>query len=136
MLSAELYSRGISPPFDLMASLSRLMRHGVGPGLTREDHLALAAQIYGIAARAREASDLAEVVGEDALSAADRDYLGVRAALERDFLSQSLDESRSLNETLDRAWRVASLLPRGELTMISPETLEAHYGDAAAGTPG
>ena len=46
------------------------MRHGAGPGLTREDHLEISAQLYGIAARARQAADLAEVVGEDALSPA------------------------------------------------------------------
>ena len=133
VLSTELYARGISPPFDPLASLSRLMRHGAGPGLTRDDHLEISAQIYGIAALARQAADLAEVVGEDALSPGDRDYLRARAALERGFLSQPLDESRSLDDTLDRAWAVASLLPRSELSMISPETLDAHYRGAAAG---
>ncbi len=133
VLSQELYARGVSPPFDLMASLSRLMRHGAGPGLTRDDHLQISAQLYAIAARARAAADLAEVVGEDALSPSDRDYLRVRDVLERDFLLQSLDEVRSLDETLDRAWGVASRLPRSELTMIDPATLAAHYRDDAAG---
>jgi len=136
VLSSELYGRGVSPPFDLMASLSRLMRHGAGPGLTRDDHLEISAQLYGIAARARTAADLAEVVGDDALSAGDRAYLKVGAALERDFLAQPLDESRSLDETLDRAWSVASLLPRSELSMISPEILDGHYRDAAESPTG
>ncbi len=136
VLSTELFARGISPPVDLMASLSRLMRHGAGPGLTREDHLEISSQMYAIAARAREAADLAEVIGEDALSAADRDYLKAQAALERDFISQSLDETRSLDQTLERAWAVASLLPRSELSMISPQVLDAHYRDAAAGPAG
>ena len=82
VLSPELYARGVSPPFDPLASLSRLMRHGAGPGLTRDDHLEISAQMYGIAARARQAADLAEVVGEDALSPSDRDYLRVRTAFE------------------------------------------------------
>ena len=133
VLSAETYARGISPPLDPLASLSRLMRHGAGPGLTRSDHLEISSQLYGIASRARQAADLAEVVGEDALSDIDRDYLRVRAAFETDFLSQPFDESRSLDETLDRAWAVASLLPRAELSMISPAILDAHYRDAAAG---
>ena len=140
VLSAELNARGVVPPFDPLASLSRLMRHGAGPGLTREDHLEISAQLYAIAARARQVSDLAEVIGEDALSAIDRDYLGARRAFEREFVSQSLDESRSLADTLGRAWRVASLLPREELSMISPAILDTycdtHEGDAAAGTPG
>jgi len=130
VLSPELYARGISPPFDALASLSRLMRHGAGPGLTRADHLEISAQMYGIAARARQVGDLAEVVGEDALSPTDRDYLRVRAALEQDFITQPLDESRSLDDTLDRAWAVASLLPRAELSMISPAVLDAHYRHA------
>ncbi len=136
VLTAELYARGISPPFDALASLSRLMRHGGGPGRTREDHLEVAAQLYGIAARARQAADLAEVVGEDALSAEDRDYLRAREVFEHDFLSQSLDESRSLVETLDRAWLVASALPRSELSMISPETLATYYRDGPANPSG
>jgi len=127
VLSAELYARGVFPPFDPLASLSRLMRHGAGPGLTREDHLEISAQLYAIAARARQVADLAEVVGEDALSRADRGYLRARRAFESDFVSQRLDESRTLDETLDRAWAVASLLPRRELSMISTAILNAHY---------
>ena len=130
VLSTELYARGISPPFDPLASLSRLMQRGAGPGLTRDDHLEISAQLYGIAARARQAADLAEVVGEDALSPSDLDYLRARRAFETEFLSQPLEESRSLADTLDRAWRVASVLPRAELSMISPETLQAHYRPA------
>jgi len=130
VLAGELYARGVSPPLDLMASLSRLMRHGAGAGLTRADHLEISAQLYAIAARAREAADLAEVVGEDALSQTDRRYLEVRAALEHQFLAQPLDENRTLQETLDLAWSVAGQLPRDELSMISPATLDAHLPGA------
>jgi V/A-type H+/Na+-transporting ATPase subunit B len=140
VLSQELYARGISPPFDPLASLSRLMRRGAGPGLTRDDHLEISAQLYGIAARARQAADLAEVVGEDALSAADHDYLRARAVFEAEFLSQPLEEMRPIGDTLDRAWTVASVLPRAELSMISPQTVHAHYRptqpDAAADPTG
>jgi len=127
VLNPELYARGISPPFDPLASLSRLMRRGAGPGLTRDDHLEISAQLYGIVARARQAADLAEVVGEDALSPGDREYLRVRAQFESEFLSQPLEESRSLDDTLDRAWNVASVLPRTELSMISPRTVQERY---------
>lgn len=127
VLSPELYARGISPPLDPLGSLSRLMRRGAGPGLTRDDHLEISAQLYGLVARARQAADLAEVVGDDALSPIDRDYLRARNAFETEFLSQPLEESRSLDDTLERAWNVASVLPRTELSMVSPATLEAHY---------
>ncbi len=133
VLSPELYARGVSPPFDPLASLSRLMRRGAGPGLTREDHLEISAQLYGIAARARQVAELTEVVGEDAVSRADRDYLRVGRAFESDFLTQPLDESRTLAETLDRAWAVASLLPREELSMISAAILDAYYRPAEHG---
>lgn len=132
VLSPEAYARGVSPPFDPLASLSRLMRNGAGPGLTRDDHLEISAQMYAIAARARQAADLAEIVGEDALSAGEQDYLRARAAFESEFLSQPLAESRSLAETLDRAWAVASLLPPTELSMITPAVLEEYYPDGAA----
>jgi V/A-type H+-transporting ATPase subunit B len=84
------------------------------------------AQLYGVVARARQVAELAEVVGEDAPPTADRDYLRVRDAFESQFLSQPLDELRTLDETLDRAWTVVSLLPRRELSMIAPCTLDAH----------
>ncbi len=132
VLSPEAYARGVSPPFDPLASLSRLMRNGAGPGLTRDDHLEISAQMYAIAARARQAADLAEIVGEDALSAGEQDYLRARAAFESEFLSQPLAESRLLAETLDRAWAVASLLPPTELSMITPAVLAEHYPDGAA----
>ena len=99
--------------------------------MTREHHLEIAAQMYAIVARARQAADLAEVVGEDALSSIDRTYIRVRAAFESEFLRQPLDESRSLDDTLDRAWTVASLLPRSELSMTTPAALDAHYSRAA-----
>jgi V/A-type H+-transporting ATPase subunit B len=108
------------------------MRRGAGPDLTRADHLEISAQLYGIVARARQVADLAEVVGEDALSAADRDYLRVREAFETTFLSQPLDELRPLTDTLDRAWAVASLLPRDELSMISPAILDTYYNPPRA----
>jgi V/A-type H+-transporting ATPase subunit B len=136
VLSAELYARGVSPPFDALASLSRLMHHGAGPERTRDDHLEIAAQLYGIAARARQAADLAEVVGEDALSSEDREYLRARQAFEHDFLTQSLEDSRSLVETLDRAWTVASMLPRTELSMVSPQMVEKYYRDGPADPSG
>ena len=109
------------------------MRHGAGRGLDAcRDHLEISAQLYGIAARARAAADLAEVVGEDALTGDRRAYLRARDALEREFLTQPLEESRTLEETLDRAWAVASLLPAAELSMISPATLD-EYGAAGGG---
>lgn len=127
VLSPELHAQGVYPPFDALGSLSRLMRLGAGPGRTRDDHLELAAQLYALAAEARRARELAEVLGEDALSASERRKLAFADALGADFLSQRQDEDRTLEETLDRGWQVASTLPRPELTMVSDAMLDAHY---------
>ena len=84
------------------------MRLGAGPGRTRDDHLEIAAQLYALVARARRIAELAEVVGEDALAdARPRASSRFADAFESEFLAQGRDESRTLDDTLDRAWRVA-----------------------------
>ena len=109
VLSAEAHARGVYPPVDPLSSLSRLMRHGAGPGRTRADHLDVAAQLLAALARARQVRELAELVGAGALSATDRGYLAFEEAFERELVSQRPDERRSLDETLDRwpggCWR-------------------------------
>ena len=85
----------------------------------QDDHLDIAAQLYGLVARARQVADLAEIIGEDALSADELRYLGFSGAFESEFLAQGRGEVRSIDETLDRAWAVASRLPRSELTMVA-----------------
>lgn len=137
VLAPELSSRSLYPPIDVLQSLSRLMRLGAGPGRTRDDHLAVANQLYAALARARQARDLGELVGEDALSATDRRFIAFAGGFEEKFLRQRDDESRDLERTLDLAWEALSMLPRRELTMISAEMAKAHYreaGDAAADT--
>jgi V/A-type H+-transporting ATPase subunit B len=127
VLSPELHGRGIDPALDALASLSRLMRRGAGPGRTRDDHLEISGQIYAALARAQQARDLGELVGADALSETDRRFVEFADAFEEQFLSQGPQENRSLEQTLDLAWEIVSILPRRELTMISPETLERRY---------
>lgn len=139
VLSHDLHVRGVYPPFDPLRSLSRLMRLGAGAGKTRVDHLELASQLYALVARARSLAELAEVVGEDALSDGERRTLGFSDAFERSFVDQGETELRSVEETLDLGWRVASLLPRQELTMLSEAALDAHYqadGDGASRSAG
>jgi V/A-type H+/Na+-transporting ATPase subunit B len=127
VLSPELHAAGVYPPFDALGSLSRLMRLGAGPGRTRADHLELAAQLYALAAEARRARELAEVLGEDALSSAERRRLEFASAMNAELLAQGRDENRSLEQTLELGWRVVSRLPRSELTMLSTAALDAHY---------
>lgn len=127
VLATDVAARGVYPPFDPLASLSRLMRRGAGPGRTRDDHLEVAAQVQSSLDRAREARELSELLGEDALSETDRLHLRYARAFEDEFLAQSPEESRGLDETLDLAWQVLSILPRRELTMVPDELLDAHH---------
>lgn len=131
VLSAEVYARGIYPPIEPLSSLSRLMRGGAGAGRTRADHLDVAAQSLAALARARQVRELAELVGTAALSATDRQYLAFEESFTRDFLTQRTDESRGIDDTLDRAWRALSMLPKRELTMLSPALLDARPGTPA-----
>jgi V/A-type H+/Na+-transporting ATPase subunit B len=126
VLSADVHARGVYPPVDVLASLSRLMRQGAGRGRTREDHLDLAAQALAALARARQAADLAELIGPAALSRTDRRYLRYRTALEQLVLHQGALERRDLTRTLDLLWQALATLPRRELTMLD-DTLARTY---------
>jgi len=134
VLSADLHARGIYPPVDALSSLSRLMRHGAGPGRTRDDHLDVAAQALAALAAARRAGELAELVGTAALSASDRRYQEFETAFAGRLINQGPGENRSLDETLARAWQALGVLPRRELTMLPAAALDAYY--PAAPVPG
>jgi V/A-type H+-transporting ATPase subunit B len=127
VLSPEAHARGIYPPLDPLSSLSRLMRHGAGPGRTRADHLDIAAQVLSAVARSRQIRDLADLIGAGSLSDSERSYLTFEEVFERRLLHQGRHEVRSLDQTLDRAWEAVRVLPRRELTMLAPELLDRHY---------
>ncbi len=126
VLDPAVLARGVYPPVDVLSSLSRLMRHGAGAGRTREDHLDVAAQMIAAMARARQSAELAELVGAAALSETDRNYLTYRTHLEKEFLNQGPEESRSLEDTLDRAWAALNILPSTELTMVPTGLLDRY----------
>ncbi|HEY5051360.1 MAG TPA: hypothetical protein VII50_10695, partial [Acidothermaceae bacterium] len=113
-----------------LASLSRLMRKGAGPGRTRDDHLDLAAQLLASLSRSQQVRELAELVGVEALSDVDLAFVEFAAKFERTLLAQRPDEKRSLAQTLDLAWSVALALPDRELTMLPPAVLAAHRDSA------
>jgi len=127
-------ARGIYPPVDVLSSLSRMMRKGAGPGRTRDDHLAVAAQLTAALATARQVSDLAELIGAASLSGTDQSYLAFRDAVEQRLFDQGTDEVRGLDDTLDRAWSALAELPSRELTMLSPEQIARRLPRAKAGS--
>ena len=127
VLSADVHADGVYPPVDVLSTLSRLMRKGVGEARTRGDHMALATQIIAALARARSARELADLIGAEALTETDRIYLDFEDAFYRDLVNQSPNEARSMDDTFERAWRVVSVLPERELTMMPSASIAASY---------
>jgi V/A-type H+-transporting ATPase subunit B len=126
VLSTDVSARGIYPPVDPLASLSRLMRKAVGEGRTSADHLAVAEQVQAALARARQARDLAEVVGADALNAVDQLYIEFASTFETSVVQQGALAPRTFTDTLERAWQALMTLPRRELSMIPAASLDIH----------
>ncbi len=127
VLSRELYNRGIYPPINVLMSLSRLMKEGIGPGKTREDHADVSNQLYAAYSRGVELRSLAAVVGEESLSPVDRKYLEFADLFEKKFLKQGERENRTIEQTLDIAWDILSILPEEELTNIKEKHIKKYH---------
>jgi V/A-type H+-transporting ATPase subunit B len=127
VLGRDLFRKGIYPPVNVMMSLSRLMKDGVGEGKTRSDHMEVGNQLYDAYSRAQEVRALAEIVGKAGLTGVDLKYLDAGDNFETHFLKQSPDENRNLDETLSRAWDILSTLPEGELTKIKDKHIQQYY---------
>ncbi|TDT50911.1 V/A-type H+-transporting ATPase subunit B [Fonticella tunisiensis] len=127
VLSREIFQRNIYPPINILPSLSRLMKDGIGEGFTREDHPSLSNQIFSSYSRVQDVIALAQVIGEDELSEIDKKYLEFGRAFENRFLRQDYEENRNIWETLDIAWDILSILPRSELDRIDPKYMDARY---------
>jgi V/A-type H+-transporting ATPase subunit B len=126
VLSRDLHQRGISPPIDVLPSLSRLMNAGIGEGKTRADHREVADQLYASYAQGRDLRKLVAIVGEVSLSDVDRRSLEFANEFERRFVAQ--DAGRSIDETLDVAWDLLAIFPKAELKRIRPEVVAARLG--------
>jgi len=127
VLERSLARKSIYPPINVLPSLSRLMSDGIGAGRTRQDHQNIANQLYAAYARARQVQRLAAIIGEEDLSGTDKLYLRFAKEFEQRFLSQGMNEDRSISQTLDLAWELVMLLPVQELSRIKPEEIE-RYG--------
>ncbi|MGC2427462.1 MAG: V-type ATP synthase subunit B [Nitrososphaeraceae archaeon] len=127
VLGRDLFRKGIYPPVNVLMSLSRLMKDGVGEAKTRADHMEVGNQLYDAYSRAQEVRALSEIVGRAGLTGIDLKYLDSGDIFENLFLKQSPDENRNLEETLGRAWDVLSTLPEGELTKIKERNVRQYY---------
>ncbi|HET9338917.1 MAG TPA: V-type ATP synthase subunit B [Casimicrobiaceae bacterium] len=132
VLSRDLDRRGVYPPVNVLPSLSRLMKDGIGAKYTHADHPALSAQLYAAYARAVQARVLASVVGEEGLGDTDRRYLAFGTAFERTLVNQR--SARTLEESMAIGWSLVAGLPRAELTRLTDAQIAAHH--CSEGTPG
>ena len=127
VLDRQLHGQAIYPPINVLPSLSRLMKDGIGEGFTRADHQDVANQLFSCYAKVGDARALASVIGEDELSPLDKQYLVFGKAFEAEFVGQSETENRSIIETLDKGWELLGLLPREELDRIDTKVLDQYY---------
>ncbi len=126
ILSRVLHKKNISPPIDVLPSLSRLKDKGIGVGKTREDHADTFNQLFAAYARGKEAQELAVILGEAALTELDKLYFDFADTFERRYVSQGEYEDRSIEETLDLGWELLKVFPEAELKRIRPEWLEKY----------
>lgn len=128
ILSRELWKKGVTPPVDVLPSLSRLKEKGIGPGKTREDHADTMNQLFAAYARGKEAKELAAVLGEEALSETDTVYAAFAAEFENRYVSQGFAKRRSIEETLNLGWELLRILPRTELKRVREEFIAKYLG--------
>ena len=126
ILSRELFRRGVTPPVDVLPSLSRLKDKGTGAGKTREDHSGTMNQLFAAYATGKENKELMSILGEAALSPTDLLYAKFADEFEKRYVGQGFDENRSIEETLDLGWELLSILPASELKRIKPEYIEKY----------
>ena len=127
VLDRPLNGQSIYPPINILPSLSRLMKDGIGEGYTREDHQDLANQLFSAYAKVGDARNLSSVIGEDELSPIDKKYLEFGKEFEEKYIGQGVDENRSMEETLDLGWKLLGRLPREELDRVDTRILDKYY---------
>ena len=130
ILSRELHRRGITPPINVLPSLSRLKDKGIGKGKTREDHADTMNQLFAAYSRGKDAKELAVILGDAALSDTDKLYAKFADAFEEQYVSQGYYTNRTIEETLNIGWQLLSILPRTELKRIRDEYLDKYLPKA------
>lgn len=124
----DLDRKGIYPPVAGLPSLSRLMKDGIGEGMTREDHPHLASQLFASYSYVQDVRNLASVIGEEELTAFDKQYMEFGQEFEQKFINQGPDEDRTIEQTLEIGWHCLSFLPPEELTRLTEEEIDTYYG--------
>jgi len=133
VLSRDLHRKGIYPPVDVLSSLSRLMQGGIGEGRTRKDHAGVKDQLYAAYAKGARLRSLIAVIGEESLSDIDRQYLSFADRFEKEFIRQSGETGRTIEETLSLAWKLLAELPIQELRRIDPALIDEYHPAGRSG---
>jgi len=127
ILSRELHKKGITPPIDVLPSLSRLKDKGIGVGKTRKDHADTMNQLFSAYARGKEAKELSAILGDAALSKADKKFALFADEFEKRYVGQGFDKNREIEDTLNIGWELLRILPRNELKRIRDAFLDEFY---------
>ncbi|WP_333637874.1 V-type ATP synthase subunit B [Tissierella praeacuta] len=126
VLSRELHQKNIYPPINVLPSLSRLMKDGIGEGYTRDDHPDISNQLFSAYSKVQDIRALAQIVGEEDLSDRDKRYMKFGEAFEERFVTQSYNENRDIDNTLELSWKILSLLSQEELDRLKPDLIEKY----------
>ena len=130
ILSRELYKKGVIPPIDVLPSLSRLKDKGIGKDKTREDHADTMNQLFSAYAQGKQAKELSAILGESALSDSDKKFAKFAERFESEYVSQSFETDRTIEETISLGWELLKELPRTELKRIRDEFLYKYYDNS------
>ncbi|MEM1628696.1 MAG: V-type ATP synthase subunit B [Desulfurococcaceae archaeon] len=127
VLSRDLWRKGIYPPVDVFLSLSRMMKEGIGEGKTREDHPSVFSQLMASYSEGQRLREIIAIIGEESLTNRDKKYLEFADLFESRFINQGEYERRTIEETLDIAWELLSILPEEELTRMRYELIKKYH---------
>lgn len=128
ILSRELGKKGVNPPIDVLSSLSRLKNKGIGKGKTRLDHADISNQLFACYAIGKNAKELMNILGNDAVSDLEKLYVKFAEDFEREFIAQGFEVDRNIEQTLNLSWKLLSNLPKSELKRIDLNLIEQFYG--------
>jgi len=95
--------------------------------MTREDHYEVSNQLYANYAIGKDVQAMKAVVGEEALSTDDLLYLEFLDNFESKFITQNINENRSIEESLDLAWSLLQTFPMHMLKAIPDEKMREKY---------
>jgi V/A-type H+-transporting ATPase subunit B len=133
VIERELAQRGAYPAIAVLPSLSRLMKDGIGEGMTRDDHKELSSQLFAAYARTKSVRNLAAIIGEEELAPLDKRYLHFGERFESEFVSQAEEENRSIDQTLDIGWKLLSILPTEDLVRVSRAMIDKYLPKEESG---